>query len=277
MSLVENFKSFVADNRTLVLIVFSLVVAIILYYVIFLRGNKYKCTESGCTFSLRGGSFKNKEECSSKCSSENTVESFELTDTSITEPEPTPDSDTTQEENTTSSPVPRDGPPSMFPSMNRRTKPKTNSSFDPSEYEPNEVEEGFTSKFLTDNNVMNVREQINKKKGLNPYFATADDVVGVVTDQDVFPYQRMFRGVPESSVPIVYERETGWRDRHDDAYRSNMEPNLEQLGIFQDTCEDKKDRSHGDNDQKNPKQLHFCSADINKGIQASYFYCNEQE
>ena len=87
----------------------------------------------------------------------------------------------------------------------------------------------------------------------------------------------MFRGIPESSVPIVYERESGWRDRHDDAYRSNMEPNLEQLGIFQDTCEDKKDRSHGHNDQKNPKQLHFCSADINKGIQASYFYCNEQE
>ena len=95
MSLVENFKSFVADNRTLVLIVFSLVVAIFLYYFIFLRGNKYKCTESGCTFSLRGGSFKNKEECSSKCSSENTVESFELTDTSTTEtePEPTPESE----------------------------------------------------------------------------------------------------------------------------------------------------------------------------------------
>jgi hypothetical protein len=56
-----------------------------------------------------------------------------------------------------------------------------------------------------------------------------------------------------------------------------MEPNLEQLGIFQDTCEDKKDKSHGHNDQRNPKQLHFCSADINRNIQASYFYCNEQE
>ena len=279
MSLVENFKSFVSDNRTLVLIVFSLVVVITLYYFIFLRGNTYKCTEGGCVFSLRGGNFKNKQECSTQCVTENSIESFELTEPP-TEPveEPTPGSDKTQEDSTTSPPVARDKPTSMFPSMNRRTTPKKiDNGFDPSEYEPNEVEEGFTSKFLTDNNIMNVREQINKKKGLNPYFATGDLVVGVVTDQDVFPYQRMFRGVPESSVPIVYERETGWRDRHDDAYRSNMEPNLEKLGIFQDTCEDAKDRSHGDNDQKNPKQLHFCSADINKGIQASYFYCNEQQ
>ena len=270
MSLVENFKSFVADNRTLVLIVFSLVVTIILYYFIFVRGNKYKCTESGCVFSLAGGKFKNKEECSDKCAS---VENFEQTDLTTTQ-EPT----TTEEPTTGLLPVPRPSPPSTLPSQNRRTTmPTPDTNFDPSEYEPNKVEEGFTSKFLTDNNVMNVREQINKKKGMNPYFATADDVVGVVTDQDVFPYQRMFRGVPESSVPIVYERESGWRDRHDDAYRSNMEPNLEELGIFQDTCEDKKDRSHGNNDQKNPKQLHFCSTDISKNIQASYFYCNEQE
>ena len=274
MSLVENFKLFVADNRTLVLIVFSLVVATILYYFIFLRGNKYKCTESGCVFSLAGGKFKNKEECSDKCAS---VENFEQTDLTTTE-EPTTTEPTTTEPTTGSSPVPRTSPPSTLPSQNRRTTmPTPDTNFDPSEYEPNKVEEGFTSKFLTDNNVMNVREQINKKKGMNPYFATANDVLEVVTDQDVFPYQRMFRGVPESSVPIVYERESGWRDRHDDAYRSNMEPNLEELGIFQDTCEDKKDRSHGDNDQKNPKQLHFCSADINKNIQASYFYCNEQE
>lgn len=270
MSLVENFKSFVADNRTLVLIVFSLVVTIILYYFIFVRGNKYKCTESGCVFSLAGGKFKNKEECSDKCAS---VENFEQPEPTTTQ-EPT----TTEEPTTGLLPVPRPSPPSTLPSQNRRTTmPTPDTNFDPSEYEPNKVEEGFTSKFLTDNNVMNVREQINKKKGMNPYFATADDVVGVVTDQDVFPYQRMFRGVPESSVPIVYERESGWRDRHDDAYRSNMEPNLEELGIFQDTCEDKKDRSHGNNDQKNPKQLHFCSADISKNIQASYFYCNEQE
>ncbi len=276
MSLVENFKSFVTDNRTLVLIVFSLVAVIILYYLIFLTGNKYKCTEAGCVFSLRDGSFKTKKDCSTECSSENNIESFEQTELGESPPPETPE--TEQEElPTTPSPVPRSGSPSTLPSVNRKIANKIDTNLDPSEYEPNEVEEGFTSKFLTDNNVMNVREQINKKKGMNPYFATADDVVEVVTDQDTFPYPRMFRGVPESSVPIVYERETGWRDRHDDAYRSNLEPNLENLGIFQDACEDKKDKSHGDNDQKNPKQLHFCSADINKGIQASYFYCNEQQ
>lgn len=256
MSLVENFKSFVTDNRTLVLIVFSLVAVIILYYLIFLTGNKYKCTEAGCVFSLRDGSFKTKKDCSTECSSENNIESFEQTELGESPPPETPE--TEQEElPTTPSPVPRSGSPSTLPSVNRKIANKIDTNFDPSEYEPNEVEEGFTSKFLTDNNVMNVREQINKKKGMNPYFATADDVVEVVTDQDTFPYPRMFRGVPESSVPIVYERETGWRDRHDDAYRSNLEPNLENLGIFQDACEDKKDKSHGDNDQKNPKQLHF--------------------
>jgi hypothetical protein len=287
MSLVENFKSFVSNNRALILVVFSVVLLIILYYFVFLRGNKYKCTESGCVFSLTGGKFKNKDDCSKKCTT--SIDNFEQEDLTFTQ-EPLvdtnqdPNSDTNQDPNidlnqepTGSSPIPRNKPPSTLPSQNRRTNMPIDTNFDPSEYEPNKVEEGFTSKFLTDNNVMNVREQINKKKGMNPHFATADDVVGVVTDQDVFPYQRMFRGIPESSVPIVYERESGWRDRHDDAYRSNMEPNLEQLGIFQDTCEDKKDKSHGHNDQKNPKQLHFCSADINRNIQASYFYCNEQE
>jgi len=274
MSLVENFKSFVTDNRTLVLIVFSLVAVIILYYLIFLTGNKYKCTEAGCVFSLRDGSFKNKKDCSTECSSENNIESFEQTELGGSLP---PETEQEELPTTTPSPVPRSGSPSTLPSVNRKISNKIDTNFDPSEYEPNEVEEGFTSKFLTDNNVMNVREQINKKKAMNPYFATADDIVGVVTDQDVFPYQRMFRGIPESSAPIVYERETGWRDRHDDAYRSNLEPNLETLGIFQDACEDKKDKSHGDNDEKNPKQLHFCSADINRNIQASYFYCNEQQ
>ena len=279
MSLVENFKSFVTNNRILVLVVFSVVIAIILYYFVFLRGNKYKCTESGCVFSLTDGKFKNKDECSKKCTFVDTFEQENLSSVEeSTENNPVPDPvPTPEQEPIGSAPIPRTKPPSILPSKNKRTSMVNDTNFDPSEYEPNKVEEGFTSKFLTDNNVMNVREQINKKKGMNPYFATADDVVGVVTDQDVFPYQRMFRGVPESSVPIVYERESGWRDRHDDAYRSNMEPNLEQLGIFQDSCEDKKDRSHGHNDQKNPKQLHFCSADINKNIQASYFYCNEQE
>ena len=53
MSLVENFKSFVSNNRTLILIVFSLVVVNNpLLYDFFKRETSYKCTESGCVFSL---------------------------------------------------------------------------------------------------------------------------------------------------------------------------------------------------------------------------------
>lgn len=76
----------------------------------------------------------------------------------------------------------------------------------------------FTGK-INDSNVNNVRVQIARKKQSVPYHATAHDSSGVITDYDSFPYTRWFRGVPESSKPIVAEREAGWRPRHDRCYR----------------------------------------------------------
>ncbi len=72
---------------------------------------------------------------------------------------------------------------------------------------------------INDANVANVRVQIAKKKGFNPYLATVGQSVQVLTDYDTFPYPRYFRGVPESSRPIVAEREAGWRHRHDNCYK----------------------------------------------------------
>ena len=46
-------------------------------------------------------------------------------------------------------------------------------------------------------NVNNVRVQIAKKKGYNPYLATTEQAVQVLTDYDTFPYPRYFRGIPE--------------------------------------------------------------------------------
>lgn len=80
----------------------------------------------------------------------------------------------------------------------------------------------MASKFTPDineQNVQNIRAQIQSKKEANPYLATVNQSAQVITDYDTFPYPRWFRGVPNSDRPIVAEREAGWRPRHDNCYR----------------------------------------------------------
>ena len=77
---------------------------------------------------------------------------------------------------------------------------------------------------INDLNVANVRSQIARKKGPSPYHATTQQAVQVITDYDTFPYPRYYRGVPNSSAPIVAEREAGWRPRHDNCYQVNEPP-----------------------------------------------------
>jgi len=72
--------------------------------------------------------------------------------------------------------------------------------------------------YINDDNVSNIRSQIMMKKGSDPYYATASQAKSVTTDYDTFPYPRWFRGIPSSTVPIVAEREAGWRPRHDSCY-----------------------------------------------------------
>lgn len=69
-------------------------------------------------------------------------------------------------------------------------------------------------------NVKNIREQIERKKQSEPYYSTVKQAKEVLTDYDTLPYPRWFRGVPTSSIPIVAEREAGWRPRHDDCYNA---------------------------------------------------------
>ncbi len=59
-------------------------------------------------------------------------------------------------------------------------------------------------------NILNVKEQIEKKKGFNPYIPTTEQSTQVLTDYDVFPYTRYFKGIPTFSEPIVAEREAGF-------------------------------------------------------------------
>lgn len=75
-------------------------------------------------------------------------------------------------------------------------------------------------------NIYNVRNEINKKKQSCPYFATTQTENLVITDYDSFPYQRWFRGVPMSNIPIVAEREAGWRTREDKCYKPEKTPQI---------------------------------------------------
>ena len=86
------------------------------------------------------------------------------------------------------------------------------------------MNDNFTQN-INSSNVNHVREQIAKKSGFLPYLATKKEASNIITDYDVFPYPRYFRGVPTSSVPIVAEREAGWRPRHDDCYKVLQPPN----------------------------------------------------
>ena len=85
------------------------------------------------------------------------------------------------------------------------------------------MSDNFTQ-YINSSNVNHVRRQIAKKNGSAPYLATKKEASDILTDYDVFPYPRYFRGVPTSSVPIVAEREAGWRPRHDDCYKVLQPP-----------------------------------------------------
>jgi hypothetical protein len=78
---------------------------------------------------------------------------------------------------------------------------------------------------ITLNNINSVRYQIGLKMNYNvPYYATQKATGAVVTDMDHFPYKRYFRGVYDQQMPIVMEREAGFRERRDRCYTQNSLP-----------------------------------------------------
>jgi hypothetical protein len=74
---------------------------------------------------------------------------------------------------------------------------------------------------VTDSNISFVRKQIQLKQGHEPYYGTINQTSAILTDMDHFPYTRFYRGVPDSSKPIIYEREAGWRPQRDSCYNVN--------------------------------------------------------
>ncbi len=61
------------------------------------------------------------------------------------------------------------------------------------------------------NSIETVRLLIDKKVESSPSFANGNTVRNVITDMDVFPYNRWFRGVYYYSEPVIFEREAGYR------------------------------------------------------------------
>ena len=71
---------------------------------------------------------------------------------------------------------------------------------------------------ITLNNVNIIRDQIEAKVNSKPFFASQNAVNLTITDIDTFPYPRFYRGIYQSSDPVIFEREAGWRQRHDSCY-----------------------------------------------------------
>ena len=91
---------------------------------------------------------------------------------------------------------------------------------------------------ITNSNISSVRKQIDLKKGSDPYYGTINQADAIITDMDHFPYTRYFRGVYDSSQPVVFEREAGWRPQRDSCYRNNQhnKPNPYPNHCFEAAC-----------------------------------------
>jgi hypothetical protein len=96
------------------------------------------------------------------------------------------------------------------------------------------------TKLINDRNLSNVRQMIEAKTNYLPYYATESTIKGVITDYDTFPYPRFFRGVYNSSTPIIAEREAGFRQRYDTCYKDRKtctEPcEVQPVHCFESAC-----------------------------------------
>ena len=62
-----------------------------------------------------------------------------------------------------------------------------------------------------------VSQMIQNKKNPFPYYSSGPSTV---TDMDVFPYTRFYRGQPTSNEVFVMDREAGWKPVHNSCYNT---------------------------------------------------------
>lgn len=193
-------------------IIMVLIIALAIFWVFQTQKNRYSCTEDGCKMTPFG-KFQSLKSCDNTCNKKNKNTSTENSNIPL-------------EDNS---------------NLNTNTKipsediEKNNVNIHTTESDSDVKHQDTTSKVnIPDNNNIidmysnynNIQEQIKNKKNHNPHFATTKQAKSVITDYDTFPYPRYFRGKPGSTLPIVAEREAGWRPRHDDAYKTKVELKL---------------------------------------------------
>ena len=91
---------------------------------------------------------------------------------------------------------------------------------------------------VTSNTVDFVQQQIKLKNSSTPYYADRKIVDNAITDMDVFPYPRFFRGKPTDPNPNVMEREAGFRNRYQAGYtpQINLPPAPKPNVCFEPAC-----------------------------------------
>lgn len=107
---------------------------------------------------------------------------------------------------------------------------------EPMKGDPGKPMKNQYSQERTDDNVDFVRDQISQKNSLEgPYYATGNIVENSINDMDHFPYDRYYRGIPDSDCPVVMEREAGYRKQHDYAYTPcpHLPPDIKPKFTFQ--------------------------------------------
>ena len=218
-------------------IILVLIIALLIFWVFQTQKNRYSCTEDGCKITPFGA-FPTLKSCNNTCNKHDVKKSknTSLLDNSNYNTKTETQKDSNQKTNNhQSSHSPGShhqsshSPGSHVPNdTNKISHDNLNSNNTSSKV--NRVDKinknNINPLYINYNNVKNIHDEIKKKKQSNPYFATTKQSKSVITDYDTFPYPRYFRGKAESSLPIVAEREAGWRPRHDDAYKSKIDLDL---------------------------------------------------
>jgi hypothetical protein len=94
------------------------------------------------------------------------------------------------------------------------------------------------TKAVTNSTIDFVQQQILLKNSPIPYYADTKIVNNSITDMDVFPYPRFFRGKPTDPNPNVLEREAGFRNRYQAGYtpQITLPPGPKPNVCFQPAC-----------------------------------------
>ena len=69
-------------------------------------------------------------------------------------------------------------------------------------------------------NMENIKRLIRIKNSSNYVDIIQTDCLSAITDYDHFPYTRNYRGVYNSTTPVIIEREAGFRPRNDQCYNN---------------------------------------------------------